>query len=206
MTDRARILVVAATARELAVPDGWRTLECGVGPVDAAVRTAAAIAAAANNGELPDAVLHVGIAGARRARAIAPASLVIGDRACYCDLGVSTTWAPNTVHASRELLAAVQQALPSAPTMTIGTSARIGGALSPAATYDAPIDVEAMEGFAVLRAAALANIPAIEVRAISNDIEATDRAQWHFEAAFGAIVEATPRLVHALITALRTTS
>ena len=33
MNDRARILVVAATARELATPDGWHTLQCGVGPV-----------------------------------------------------------------------------------------------------------------------------------------------------------------------------
>ena len=46
MTDRARILVVAATARELATPDGWLTLLCGVGPVEAAARTAAAQAAA----------------------------------------------------------------------------------------------------------------------------------------------------------------
>ena len=39
MTERARILVVAATARELATPDGWLTLLCGVGPVEAAART-----------------------------------------------------------------------------------------------------------------------------------------------------------------------
>ena len=70
MTERARILVVAATARELATPDGWLTLLCGVGPVEAAARTAAAIAALR-----PTAILHVGIAGARRARALAPALL-----------------------------------------------------------------------------------------------------------------------------------
>jgi futalosine hydrolase len=63
MSDRARILVVAATARELATPDGWHTLQCGVGPVEAAARTAATIAALR-----PAAILHVGIAGARRAR------------------------------------------------------------------------------------------------------------------------------------------
>ena len=42
--DGADILVVAATARELATPNGWRTVLCGVGPVDAAAATAAAIA------------------------------------------------------------------------------------------------------------------------------------------------------------------
>jgi futalosine hydrolase len=42
VADRSRILVVAATARELAPADGWRTLICGVGPVEAAASTAAA--------------------------------------------------------------------------------------------------------------------------------------------------------------------
>ncbi len=71
--------------------------------------------------------------------------------------------------------------------MAIGTSGRIGG------TGDA--DVEAMEGFGVLRAAQHAGVPAVEVRAISNAIEETDRALWHIDAACAAIVAATPRLV-----------
>ena len=54
---------------------------------------------------------------------------------------------------------------------------------------------EAMEGFGVLRAAQRAGVPAVEVRAISNDIEETDRARWHFDEAFAAIVAVTPRLV-----------
>jgi nucleoside phosphorylase len=185
MSDRARILVVAATARELATPDGWHTLQCGVGPVEAAARTAAAIAALH-----PAAILHVGIAGARRARALAPASLVIGDHARYCDSNVPAEWAPSTVIASPMLLQAVQCALPDAPTLSIGTSARVGGTMH--------CDVEAMEGFGVLRAAQLAGVPAIEVRAISNDIEEPDRARWHFDAAFAAITAVTPPLVRAL--------
>jgi nucleoside phosphorylase len=189
MSNGARILVVAATARELATPDGWHTLLCGVGPVEAAARTAAAIAAWP-----PAAILHVGIAGARRARAFAPASLVIGSEARYCDANVPTQWAPGSVHASVTLLHAVQRALPNAPTLTIGTSARVGGTVH--------CDVEAMEGFGVLRAAQLAGVPAIEVRAISNDIEETDRARWHFDAAFAAITAVTPQLVHAVREAL----
>jgi futalosine hydrolase len=185
MSDRARILVVAATARELATPDGWHTLPCGVGPVEAAARTAAAIAALQ-----PAAILHVGIAGARRARALAPASLVIGDHARYCDSNVPAEWAPSTVSASPMLLQAVQRALPDALTLSIGTSARVGGTMH--------CDVEAMEGFGVLRAAQLAGVPAIEVRAISNDIEEPDRARWHFDAAFAAITAVTPPLVRAL--------
>ncbi len=182
MGERARILVVAATARELAAPEGWLTLQCGVGPVDAAAATAAAIAA-----QRPAAVLHVGIAGARRHRALTPASVVIGSEARYCDLEIPESWAPRTVVASPVLLAAAQRVLPSAPTLPIGTSARVGG------TTDC--DVEAMEGFGVLRAAQHAGVPAIEIRAISNDIEEADRARWSFAQAFAAITAVTPVLV-----------
>lgn len=185
-----RILVVAATARELAPAGGWQTLCCGVGPVDAAVRTAAAIAA-----DRPSVILHVGIAGARRRRALAPASLAIGDASIYCDLGVPDTFAPSRIAASPLLLAGARRLLPDAPVLAIGTSGRVGGT--------ALCDVEGMEGFAVLRAAELAGVPAIEVRAISNDIEEADRARWHFDAAFDAITAVTPRLVEAMVEAMR---
>lgn len=184
-----RILVVAATARELAPGGDWRTLACGVGPVEAAAATAAAIAA-----ERPSAILHVGIAGARRGRGLAPAALVIGTEAHYDDLGLPPKWAPNTVVAAPHLVAAAAAVLPSAPQLVICTSARVGGASHG--------DVEAMEGFAVLRAAELAGVPAIEVRAISNEIEEPDRARWAFEAAFAALARATPRLVAGIEAAL----
>ncbi|MBM3907232.1 MAG: hypothetical protein FJ363_04030 [Gemmatimonadetes bacterium] len=182
MDTPARILVVAATARELAPVDGWVTCLCGVGPVDAAATTTAAIAA-----HRPAAILHVGIAGARRAAGIAPATLVIGEAARYCDLEVPEHFAPHLLAADPGLLDAARRALPGAVRSVIGTSARVGGSSG--------CDVEAMEGFAVLRAAALAGVPAIEVRAIANAIEEQDRGQWRFDEAFAAITAATPRLV-----------
>jgi futalosine hydrolase len=210
MSTRARILVVAATARELAAPGDWLALQCGVGPVEAAAATAAGIAALR-----PAAILHVGIAGARRACRLQPVSFVIGSEARYCDLEPPAGWAPHnvagaaprnvagsaprdvagsaprSVAASPALLAAVQHLLPDAPTLPIGTSARVGGTTG--------CDVEAMEGFGVLRAAELAGIPAIEVRAISNIVEEQDRAHWHFDDAFAAITALTPGLVAALL-------
>lgn len=183
------VLVVAATARELAPAAGWRTLLCGVGPVDAACATAAAIVA-----QRPAAILHVGIAGARRAAGLAPGALVIGDASHYDDLGVPERFAPRTLAPDDALFAAVRAALPDAIVSPIATSARVDG------TRSAP--VEAMEGFAVLRAAVLAGVPALEVRAIANDIEEPDRARWHFDEAFAAIVAATPRLVAAIRGAL----
>lgn len=192
MTTAASILVVAATERELAVGP-WRTLRCGVGPVEAAAATAAEI-----QRERPMAILHVGIAGARRLSALVPGSLVIGTEARYCDLGVSTNWAPSTVVASADLLAALRRVLPEAAVMPIGTSARVGG------TREAGVSIEAMEGFAVLRAAEIAGIPAIEIRAISNEIEEVDRARWHFDKAVAAITAATPLVVAEIERALRT--
>ncbi len=58
--------------------------------------------------------------------------------------------------------------------------------------------IEAMEGFAVLRAAALAGVPAIEVRVIANAIEEADRAKWQFAEAFAAVRAITPALVQEL--------
>jgi len=69
------LLVVAATDRELASVHGVDTLSCGIGPVEAALQTARALA------ELqPDAVLHIGIAGAR---GVAAPALVLGSASVY---------------------------------------------------------------------------------------------------------------------------
>ena len=182
------ILVIAATERELAPTEGWRRLCCGVGPVEAGIATARAIAE-----HQPRAVLHVGIAGARRHRAIPPASLVIGTLSIYEDLAdLPAEWAVKQITPPAVLLEAMQCAAPDAYTLAIGTSGRVGG------TRTEACDVEAMEGFAVLRAAQHAGVPAIEVRAIANDIEETDRSRWHFDAAFAAITAATPALVREL--------
>ncbi len=179
------VLVVAATARELAADLPCPTLLCGVGPVDAAVRVAAVLA-----DHRPAAILHVGIAGARQASGIGPATVVIGTAARYSDLRVPAAFAPAEVLPDAQLLACVMRALPDALRLPIATVGRVG------ASVDG--DVEAMEGFAVLRAAELAGVPAIEVRVISNEIEEQDRARWYFEHAFATVHAITPRLVEAI--------
>ena len=176
------ILVIAATDRELAPAPAWRILCCGVGPVEAAAATAAAIAQ-----HHPRAILHVGIAGSRRRPVLEPPALVIGAESVYGDVASDNHWTPRIITPSGILLEAAQRVLPHVLTLPIGTSARVGGTSG--------CDVEAMEGFAVLRAAQLAGIPAIEIRAIANEIAEPDRARWHFDEAFAAIVAATPALV-----------
>jgi nucleoside phosphorylase len=194
MLDALPVLVVAATARELAADLPCATLLCGVGPVEAAARTAAAIAQ-----HRPKAVLHVGIAGARRSAGIAASTLVIGSAARYSDLVLVSDLAPRELRADAALLAAAQRALPTALVMPIATSARVGGGVG----GGVGCDVEAMEGFAVLRAAQLAGVPALELRAISNEVEETDRARWHFDAAFAAITAVTPCVLEEIAACVR---
>jgi nucleoside phosphorylase len=52
-----------------------------------------------------------------------------------------------------------------------------------------------MEGFAVLRAAALAGVPAVEIRAISNEIGEHDRTRWQIDLALDALTTALPALL-----------
>jgi futalosine hydrolase len=172
------ILVVAATERELAGADGAATLACGIGPVEAGVVTARALTR-----EPPEALLHVGIAGARGLRA---AQLVIGSESVYEDAAAGGL-VPARVRPDARLVQAAQRALPDARVLPIGTSARVGGTSG--------CEVEAMEGFAVLRAAELAGVAAVEVRAVSNEIDEPDRARWRFDDALAALEAAMPRLI-----------
>jgi futalosine hydrolase len=178
------ILVVAATELELEGLEA-ETLVCGIGPVEAAAATARALA-----GRRPDALLQVGIAGAR---GIAPPTLVLGSEAIYCDIaGDVAARFPRIerVEPDARLLEVARRALPEALVRAIGTTARVGGGTG--------CDIEAMEGFAVLRAAKLAGVPALELRAISNDPDEPDRGRWRFDDALAALREAVPRLVSAL--------
>jgi len=172
------ILVVAATEHELG---GLPGLVCGVGPVDAAARTAAALADAR-----PAAVLNVGLAGAR---AFGEPRFAIGSEAAYCDAD-DPAWFELRLPGDDRLVAAAARALPAASVEPIGTSARVGGANG--------CEVEAMEGYGVLRAAALAGVPAVEVRVVVNAIGEQDRARWRFDEGKALLREALPRLVEEL--------
>jgi len=176
------VLVVAATVHELGWVDGRAaTLACGIGPVEAAAATAAALARAR-----PGAVLHVGIAGGR---GLAPGIVAIGVRSVYDDLAAAVP-VQAVAEPDGALLAVARRALPDAPVLEIATSAGVFR------SSDAP--VEAMEGFGVLRAAALAGVPAIELRAVSNAVGEEDRGRWDVAGALAALGEAGGRVLRAL--------
>lgn len=176
---KAGVLLVAATEIELGDHSGFA---CGVGPVDAAAATARMLAL-----EPPSAVVHVGIAGGR---GITPGAVVIGSESVYCDLAAEVP-VVERAEPDPSLLEAVRAALPDALVAPIGTSAAVGGS-------SRGLRVEAMEGFAVLRACALAGIPAIELRAISNEISEADRRRWRIERAIEALAEAIPPVLEAV--------
>jgi len=177
------ILVVAATEFEAALVDSESaaTVVCGVGPVEAALATAAAIA------ELrPDAILQIGIAGAQT---LATGSIVLGSESVYCDVLDPRARIPRVERVDPDpgLLAIARRALPEASVLPIGTTGRVGGG--------AACEIEAMEGFGVLRAAARAGVPAVELRSISNAVADQDRGQWRIEKALDALRTALVVLV-----------
>lgn len=179
------ILVVAATQLELAGADGAHALACGIGPVEAAAATARAL------GEhKPRAVINVGIAGAK---SLDPPALVLGSEAVYCDI-VADPGARfprvDRVRPDGDLLNAARRALPEAHVYPIATCAAIGGGTA--------CEIEAMEGFAVLRAAQLAGVPALELRCVSNRVDELDRSLWRFDDALGALERALPLLLAEL--------
>lgn len=177
------MLVVAATDRELALVRDADTFCCGIGPVEAALQTARALAE-----HRPGAVLHIGIAGAR---GLEPPALVIGTESVYCDVVDPSSTLPRVerIVPDASLLARVRHALPDARLLPIATSGRVGGGTA--------CEVEAMEGFGVLRACALAGVPAVELRAISNAPGEADRGAWRFEEAFAALGDAVARVLAA---------
>jgi futalosine hydrolase len=171
------ILLVAATDIELCDHEG---LVCGVGPVEAATTTARHIALSP-----PESVLHVGIAGAR---GITPGGLVIGSESHYSDIEAEIP-VVDRAEPDPGLLEVVRGALPDALVLPIGTSAAVGGA--------SDVRVEGMEGFGVLRACAIVGVPAVELRAISNEISEGDRARWRIGRALEALSDAIPRVLEA---------
>ena len=174
------MLVVAATERELALLDGLDTFCCGIGPVEAALRTAQAL-----EERRPTAVVHAGIAGSRT---LAPPALVLGRESVYCDVIDPGSTFPRVerVGPDAALLEKARAALPEAHVLPIATCGKVGAGTG--------FDVEAMEGFGVLRACELACVPAVELRVISNSPDEADRARWRFDDALAALVDALQRL------------
>ena len=201
-----RVLVVCAVAGELAAlhkrPD-VDVVAVGVGPVEAAAGTARALAAAAY-----DAVINAGIAGGFRGRCTVGDAVVCA-REDFADLGLEDGSAfplpggvtlERTVEADRGLL---QPFLDGQIPVIVGRglTSSIVTSTDARATLLAQrfrSDVESMEGFAVLRAALAAGVPAIEVRGVSNLVGDRATNGWNFRAGAEAAVATTDALLDVL--------
>jgi len=202
----APVLVVCAVARELAelAPrEGVDVLAVGVGPVEAALGTARALAQRRYR-----AVINAGIAGGFRDRC-AVGDVVVVTREEYVELGLEDgggfplpdgAQLERTVEADAGLVAPfvggiaaviLGRGVTSATVTSTDARARVL-----ALRYRA--DVESMEGFAVLRAAREAGVPGIEIRGVSNLVGDRATNEWDFAAGARGAVETTRTLLDVL--------
>ncbi len=193
------ILVICAVAAELRgfAGAGVDVVAVGVGPVEAAIGTARALVARPYT-----LVINAGIGGGFRGRAAVGDAVAVGTER-YVEIGREDGAAVSlpgglelatSVRADAHLLERCLRGSPPAALIagsgvtsaTITTSDARAAAL--AAAY-APA-AESMEGFAVLRAAQLTGVPALEVRGISNIVGNRETSGWNFRAGAAAAVRA----------------
>lgn len=185
------ILLTAAVERELAFwqprPD-VRRLITGVGPVEAACRVSAALAQDGYS-----LVVNAGIAGALdEAIAIGEAVIVGGERFEVALESGQPIELPDGGSVVEDVLSdpalVARLGVDGFPVVRGITVSRVTTTDETARRYARlGAQVESMEGFAVLRAAQLAGVPAIELRAISNRCGAPERASWNFAAGFAGV-------------------
>jgi futalosine hydrolase len=196
------ILVICAVTAELRgfARDGVDVVAVGVGPVEAAIGASRALLA-----KPYEFAVNAGIGGGFAGRAdIGDAAAVTHDH--YVEIGREDR-GPLALPGGLALVAsaagdtrlleclmangAVVRIGCAVTSATITTSAARADAL---AQLYAPV-TESMEGFAVLRAAAVAGVPAIELRGISNVVGDRATSGWDFRAGSTAAVGALNALL-----------
>jgi futalosine hydrolase len=199
--------VVCAVAREVAALRERAAVEIvavGVGPIEAALGTTRALAAGGYG-----AVINAGIAGGFRDRCTV-GDVVVCAREEYADLGLEDGSAfplPDGVELVRSVEAdrsLVQPFLDGLIPVILGrgvTSATVTTTDERALVLASRFrpDVESMEGFAVLRAAHVAGVPAIEIRGVSNIVGNRENNGWNFDAGAEAAVATTDALIDVLL-------
>lgn len=198
------ILIACAVGKELEFfrpRPHVELLVTGIGPVEAAAAVSRALAQSSY-----DYVINAGIAGAFEGSAEVGDSVVISEDFLQLDLETGAAIAlPDGLRvidrASSDLVLvdrlaelgfrSVRGITVPRVTATDETAAKLG-ALGAGA--------ESMEGFAVLRAAEIAGVPAVEVRGISNVVCERSRSRWDFAAG----VRGAERILDAVLSILGT--
>jgi len=185
------LLIVCAVAKELAwfaPPSDTEVLVCGVGPVEAAARVARALA----HGRYTT-VVNAGIAGSFPGVATVGQGVVVAHESLELDIETGEPLAlprgERTIHradSDPSLVAMlVERGVPAVRGITV---ARVTATDATAARLAAlGAQIESMEGFAVLRAAEIAGVPAVEIRGISNVVGDRARSGWDFDAGIAGL-------------------
>lgn len=160
------VLFVMATEQEYGVflKGMIQPLITGVGPVEAAAATAAALARLEAGGAKPDLVFSLGSAGSRT---LQHAGIYQIASVAYRDMDASLLGFPKgaTPFLDGPAVIPIPHRVPDIPAASIST----GGAIISGAGYDAiDADMVDMESFAVLRAAGRFGLPMIGLRGISD--------------------------------------
>jgi futalosine hydrolase len=199
------ILLVSATAQEidwLGPRAGVETLVTGIGPVDAAARVARALA-----NRHYDMLINAGIAGAIRGVANVGDGVVVGEELYELNLESGEpiqvpagNLIADRVPADAQLIEAVMAL--GFPLVRGVTVSRVTSTGATARRLDERgVEIETMEGFAVLRAAQLAGVPALELRGISNIVGDRETSEWNFNAGIAGlrqILNASLDLLHTM--------
>ncbi|QRG08861.1 5'-methylthioadenosine/S-adenosylhomocysteine nucleosidase [Xanthobacter dioxanivorans] len=160
------ILFVMATSQEYGphLKSRIDPLITGVGPVEAAVETARALAILAHRGQLPQLVFTLGSAGSRR---LDHAQVYQVARVAYRDMDASALGFEKgrTPFLDEPAVIELPHRIKGVPEASLST----GGAIISGAAYDAIAeDMVDMESFAVLRAARRHHLPLMGLRGISD--------------------------------------
>ena len=203
-----RILIVTAVEAEADAvrrglpsdaPHGVTVLVGGVGSAQAAAATSRALALDPDY----EAVLSLGIGGAFPGKA-EPGALLLARRVVAADLGADSPagflsvdelgFGSSTLDGGRVPgLDAVVGTILTVNTAT-GTDERSAELM---ARHPQAVG-EAMEGYGVAAAAALADLPFAEVRAVSNLVGKRDRDAWRLDLAFAALTAAALPIAEGL--------
>ena len=168
-------------------------LMCGVGPVEAAVTTAAALAELAARGALPDLVVSLGSAGSA---VLEQAAIYQVSHVSYRDIDASPLgFAPGTTpFLDLPATVALTHRIPGVPEATLSTGADI---VTGAGYARIEADMVDMETFAVMRAADRFALPLIGLRGISDGAqEVSGFESWteYLEVIDGRLAEVVDRL------------
>jgi futalosine hydrolase len=197
------ILIACAVGKELAFFNSVPHVEMlvtGVGPVEAAASVSRALAQGPY-----ELVISAGIAGAIEGAAEIGEGVVVSEEIFQLDLEngtpISLPDAARVVDRASSDLSLVDRLVElgfrSVPGITVSRVTATDGTAGRLAALG--VGIESMEGFAILRAAEIAGVPAIEVRGISNIVCDRARSRWNFDAGVAGaekVLNALLSLVH----------